>query len=127
MAKTTEVKAKAMTTREFYNAVRDGDLDYVSSNGQTMISKANELLISLDKKNESAKRKAKPKVDNSAEKALIAEFLSTSDESVPAKEIALATGLTTQKVSAVLKAMVAEETVQRIELSRSKPLEYRMA
>lgn len=130
MAKTTTIKAKAMTTREFLSAILDDNMGFVSSNGQTVLEKATEMRDAIDKRNAAAKEKpraAKSKVDNSEEKALILEHLETLGESAVAKDIAEALDMTTQKATAVIRQMVAEGTVERIEISRSKPLQYRKA
>lgn len=130
MAKTTEKKAKDMTTREFLTAIIEDKADFVSSNGQTLLDKANALRDAIDKRNATNREKPKknaPKVDNTEAKAAILEFLSTQEESILAKEIAEATNMTTQKATAVIRQMVSDGTVQRIELSRNAPLEYRKA
>ena len=122
-----EMKPKDMTTREMLEAILNGKMDVKSSNGQTVMQKAQSMLDAIDKRNAANKeREKKPasKVDNTEAKAAILEFLETQEKSVVAKVIAEGTDMTVQKTSAVLRQLVEDEMIKRIELSRSKPLEY---
>ena len=121
---------KYFTTREFLSAVINGELDKVSTNGQTIVAKAEELLAAIDKR--LAANKEKPKkptahVDNSVEKTKIAEYLATlGDKPAIAKDISLGVDMTVQKTTAVIRQMVEDGTVERIDAGRNKPLEYKL-
>lgn len=119
-------KAKDFTQREFLEAIIAGQLDKKAETGQTIQEKALDMLTKIDARNVANKgKKRKSTVDNTEEKISILNFLQKFDESVLAKEIAEHTGLTVQKVAAVLKQLVAEGKVERLDLGRNKPLEYR--
>lgn len=124
---TKEIKAKDMTTREMLEAIINGKMDTKSSNGQTVTEKAQAMLDSIDKRNAANKEKdrpSKPKVDNTEAKAVILAFLAEQEKPLVAKAIADGVEMTVQKTSAVLRQLVADEAIERIEISRSKPLEY---
>lgn len=118
--------AKGFTQREFLEAIIAGKFEAKAENGETVIEKATDMLKKIDARNKTNQEKVrKSKVDNTVEKGQIMEYLQGFDESVRAKDIADGTGLTVQKVAAVLKQLVAEGDVQRLDLGRNKALEYR--
>lgn len=121
-------KGKDMTTREFIVNVMNGTLDAKSSNGQTIMEKAQVMLDAIDKRNEA--NKARPKksktVDNTEYKEAIITYLNTLAESVTGKDIAESLEITTPKATAVLKQLIAEGKVERLDLGRNKPLEYKI-
>lgn len=121
-------KLKDFTQREFLEAIIAKQFDAKADTGQTIQQKATELLQKIDARNAANKTKQKRvRVDNSTEKAQITAYLRNFDESVKAKEIAEATDLTVQKVAAVLKQLVAEGKVERLDLGRNRALEYRLS
>jgi GTP-sensing pleiotropic transcriptional regulator CodY len=92
-----------MTNREFYTMVANGTLT------EEVITKANEEIAKLDARN--AKRASKPSkksLENIPIRAHIAGFLEENEGSHLASEIASALGISTQKVSALCRQMVAD-------------------
>lgn len=120
-----------MTTREFLNGFLSGKTKEDTCNGMTYEQKAEELLAAMDKRNEAKKattssKPSKTYAENAPLRENIVAYLQGFEESVPAKAIAEAVELTPNKTSAVLRQMVADGTVERIDLGRNKPLEYRL-
>jgi hypothetical protein len=124
-------KKIGMTTREFINGFLSGKGKDDTLNGMTYGQKAEELLMAMDKRNEAKKETAKDKpsktyAENAPIRAAITAYLSTMDESVVAKTIAENIDQTVNKTSAVIRQMVADGSVERLDLGRNKPLEYRL-
>ena len=121
-----------MTTREFINGFLSGKSKDDVLNGMTYEQKANELLAAMDSRNANKKEKAKTGepsktyTENAPLREAVASFLATKTESVVAKEIAEAIGQGIQKTTAVIRQMVEDGTVERIDLGRNKPLEYKV-
>ena len=124
-------KKVGMTTREFINGFLSGKGKDDTLNGITYGQKAEELLAAMDKRNEAKKNTASSKPsktyeENAPIRAAITAYLSTQDESVVAKDIATAIDKNVNKTSAVIRQMVADGSVERLDLGRNKPLEYRL-
>lgn len=120
-----------MTTREFLNGFLSGKTKEDTYNGMTYEQKAEELLAAMDKRNEAKKattssKPSKAYAENAPLRENIVAYLQGFEESVPAKAIAEAVDLNPNKASSVLRQMVADGTVERIDLGRNKPLEYRL-
>ena len=117
-----------MTEKQFLEMVINGDL----TNEETVLdlrAKATDMLEALEKATEQARaRRAVASAEkNLEEKKAIIDYLEEQTENSLAKEIAEAIEVSTQKASAVLRQMVAEGVVERIETDRNSPLEYRLA
>ena len=124
-------KKIGMTTREFINGFLSGKTNEDTLNGMTYGQKAEELLAAMDKRNEAKKATASSKpsktyTENAPIREAITAFLSTQDESVVAKDVATAIEQTVNKTSAVIRQMVADGSVERLDFGRNKPLEYRL-
>lgn len=124
-------KKIGMTTREFINGFLSGKTKEDTLNGMTYGQKAEELLAAIDKRNEAKKATASSKpsktyAENAPIREAITAFLSTQDESVVAKEVATAINQTVNKTSAVIRQMVTDGSVERLDFGRNKPLEYRL-
>lgn len=92
-----------MTNREFYTAIVNGTIT------EDVIAHASEAIVKLDERN--AKRASKPSkksLENIPIRAHIAGFLEENEGSHLASEIASALELSTQKVSALCRQMVAD-------------------
>ena len=116
-----------MTEKQFLEMVINGDL----TNEETVLdlrAKATEMLEALEKATEQARarRAAASAEKNVKEKMAIIDYLEEQTENSLAKEIAEAIEVSTQKASAVLRQMVSEGVVERIEADRNSPLEYRL-
>lgn len=116
-----------MTQKEFLTAVlEEKPLDFAIED-VTVKEKAESMLKAIEKRAAASKGKPSKKYEENAPiRAAITEFLSDKDESTTAKEIAEAIEETPQKTSSVLRQMVQHGDIQRIDLGRSKPLEYRL-
>lgn len=124
-------KKIGMTTREFINGFLSGKGKDDVLNGMTFGQKAEELLAAMDKRNEAKKATASTKpsktyTENAPIREAITAYLSTQDESVVAKDVATAIDQTVNKTSAVIRQMVADGSVERLDFGRNKPLEYRL-
>lgn len=124
-------KKIGMTTREFINGFLSGKGKDDTLNGMTYGQKAEELLTAMDKRNEAKKattssKPSKTYEENAPIRAAITAYLSTQDESVVAKDVATAIDQSVSKTSAVIRQMVADGSVERLDLGRNKPLEYRL-
>lgn len=120
---------KGITEKLFFAAFIAGEYDLVF-NGQSMQNKAQEMLEAIESRNQKNRdnpNKKKTTVDNTETKHQILEFLLDKNESLTAKTIAEAIGATIQKTTGVLRQMIKAGEIQRIELSRNQPLEYRKA
>ena len=131
MANEKKVKV-GMTTREFIHGFLEGKNPSDVLNGMTYEQKANELLSAMDKRNADKKEKvksgepSKTYVENAPLREKVMAYLSEQSESVVAKTIAEALDLTVPKTTAVIRQMVEDGTVERLDLGRNKPLEYRI-
>lgn len=117
---------KTMTMREFLTAVIE--LENVPTELQDY---ATERIMKLDEANE--KKKNAPKKNSKASESnatyfeTVKDFLTTQDEPVPAKVIAEHLELTTQKVTAILKLMINEDMVVKVDgKTKSKPFTYKL-
>lgn len=124
-------KKIGMTTREFINGFLSGKSVNDTCNGMTYGDKANELLTAMDKRNAAKTASAKDKpsktyAENAPIREAITAFLSMQDESVVAKTVAEAIEQNVNKTSAVIRQMVADGSVERLDFGRNKPLEYRL-
>ena len=124
-------KKIGMTTREFINGFLSGKSISDTCNGMTYEDKANELLLAMDKRNEAKKatvsgKPSKTYTENAPIREAITAFLSTQNESVVAKTVAENIDQTVNKTSAVIRQMVADGSVERLDFGRNKPLEYRL-
>ena len=109
-----------MTEKQFLEMVVNGDL----TNEETVLAiraKATEMLEAR------IKRAAENVKDNSKEKKAIIDYLEEQTKNSLAREVAEAIGVLTSKASAVLRQLIAEGVVERIEIDRNSPLEYRLA
>lgn len=125
-----------MTTREFLEAIIAGKDNTTSINGLSIKEKAEQLITAMDKKNE--KRKDNPKKpsksyeENAPIRAAIVDFFNERKEngdeaSEIVKNIASAIGYTVPKTNAAIRQMVEhDKTLERIDLGRNKPLQYRL-
>lgn len=131
MANEKKIKV-GMTTRDFINGFLSGKTKDDVLNGMTYEQKANELLSAMDKRNADKKEKvksgepSKTYVENAPLREKVMAYLSEQSESVVAKTIAEALDLTVPKTTAVIRQMVEDGTVERIDLGRNKPLEYKV-
>jgi hypothetical protein len=126
-----KAKKVDMTTREFLNGILSGKALTDSVNGKTFKEKAEELLAAMDKRNAAKKeatagKPSKTAIENEPIKKAIEEYLSTKDASVLCSEIALSIGQSVNKTSSLVRQMVDSGKVERIDLGRNKPLEYRL-
>ena len=124
-------KKIGMTTRELINGFLSGKTKEDTLNGMTYRQKGEELLAAMDKRNAAKQEKASSKpsktyTENAPIREAITAFLSTQDESVVAKDVATAIDQTVNKTSAVIRQMVADGSVERLDFGRNKPLEYRL-
>lgn len=126
-----------MTTREFLVAVLDGkDLDNTVIGGMTLRDKGEALVEGIDSRNAAKREKAKVDgkpskayAENAPLRATVGDYLADCENSVTIKEIATAIGMEDkpQKVGAVVRQMVEiDGSVERIDLGRNKPLQYKL-
>ena len=129
-----------MTTRDFLEAVIAGKGNETAINGVTLRDKAEEMIAALDRKNEARKmatangeRKPSKAYEENAPireeiKAFFKERMeSGNEESEIVKNIASAIGYTVPKTNAAIRQMVEfDKSLERIDLGRNKPLEYRL-
>ena len=113
-----------MTTREFYQAVIDGNIT------EDTLSKAQELIAALDAKN--AKRKTTPTKDQreaAIRKQMVIDFFyDHQDEVFVRDQIADALGITPAQVTAACKPLIAENIVVKSEakIGGSRKVVYHM-
>lgn len=125
-----------MTTREFLEAIIAGKDNTTSINGLSIKEKAEQLITAMDKKNEkrkdSPKKPSKSYEENAPIRAAIVDFFNERKEngdeaSEIVKNIASAIGCTVPKTNAAIRQMVEhDKTLERIDLGRNKPLQYRL-
>lgn len=124
-------KKIGMTTREFINGFLSGKGVNDTCNGMTYGDKANELLAAMDNRNaaKAASAKSKPSKtyeENAPLREAVRAFLAEQTESVTGKAIANAIEQSVPKTTAVVRQMVESGVVERLDLGRNKPLEYRL-
>lgn len=124
-------KKTGMTTREFIEGFLAGKDKTDVVNGISYEQKGYELLAAMNKRNEAKKATASSKpsktyAENAPIREAITKYLSEQTESVLTKDIAEAVGVTSNKISGVIRTMVENGVVERIDLGRNKPLEYRL-
>lgn len=102
-----------MTTREFLIAVRDSDV------GDELITKASELLASLDARNEKRKSAdSKSKRESASRRETVLNSL--SETPLFAETIADANGLSVGQVRSALSALVREGKASKTEVKDGK-------
>ena len=124
-------KKIGMTTREFINGFLSGKTKDDTYNGITYGQKAEELLTAMDNRNaaKAATAKSKPSktyAENEPIREAVRAFLAEQTESVTGKVIANAIEQSVPKTTAVIRQMVESGSVERLDLGRNKPLEYRL-
>lgn len=122
-------KKNEMTMREYLEANLAGKPLSTVINGQSLEEKGKALLAGLDSKN--AKRAESPSktyTENEPLRKKVVEYLTSKNgESVTAKEIATALDVKSAKASALCKDLIAEKKIERLDLGRNVPLQYRIA
>ena len=122
-------KKNGMTMREYLEANLAGKPLSTVINGESLEEKGKALLAGLDSKN--AKRTETPSktyTENEPLRKKVVEYLTAKNgESVTAKEIATALDVKSAKASALCKDLIAEEKIERLDLGRNVPLQYRIA
>ena len=115
--------------REYLEANLAGKPLSTVINGESLEEKGKALLAGLDSKN--AKRTETPSktyTENEPLRKKVVEYLTAKNgESVTAKEIATALDVKSAKASALCKDLIAEEKIERLDLGRNVPLQYRIA
>lgn len=116
-----EVKEKQMTLREFYGAIADRE-----EITDEMVAIALKKIEQLDKKNEYARNHkksgdSKKAKENAEAQAQILEIMETGKE-YKAKDLAEATGMSQQKVSAMAKKLVEADklTVDEVKVKGAR-------
>lgn len=106
-----------MTNREFFTAIANGQIT------EDVVAHATAALAKLDATNEARKNKVSPKeAEKQAADAVIREqifALLTSDPQIAA-DLGTAVGVTTNKASAELRKLVAEDRVIKTDISVPK-------
>ena len=122
-------KKKEMTMREYLEANLAGKPLSTVINGQSLEEKGKALLAGLDSKNaKRAEAPSKTYTENEPLRKKVIEYLTAKNgESVTAKEIATALDVKSAKASALCKDLIAEEKIERLDLGRNVPLQYRIA
>lgn len=122
-------KKKEMTMREYLEANLAGKPLSTVINGQSLEEKGKALLAGLDSKNaKRAETPSKTYTENEPLRKKVIEYLTAKNgESVTAKEIATALDVKSAKASALCKDLIAEEKIERLDLGRNVPLQYRIA
>ena len=127
-------KRTGMTMRQYVEANLAGKPLATVINGESLEEKGRSLLKSLDDQNNKKREKtaeggvSKTYTENAPLREKVVEYLTTKNgESVTAKEIATALDLKSAKVSALCKDLIAEEKIERLDLGRNVPLQYRVA
>lgn len=123
------MKKNEMSSRQFIEAVLAcKPLDTVI-NGQTIEAKGKALIAVIDAQN--AKKRATPSAPTKAYLAgepfrqAVLAYLTENEGRFTAKAIAEATQLTSAKVATALKQLGEKGMVEKIDLDRNKPLEYK--
>lgn len=98
-----------MTNREFYTTIINADVTTMTAEAlDTLKAEATARLTKLDATNEARKNKPSKKA---TENAPLMEQIATevlTDEAITASQVAEALGVTTQKASSLLRALVAD-------------------
>ena len=113
-----------MTTREFYSAVAQSDLS------AEIVEKAQELIASMDAKNEKRKTtETKEKKEAAARReAVLSFFYSNTDKPMTRDEIAVALNITPGQVTAAVKPLIADQMIVKAEakIGKSRKIVYTM-
>ena len=111
-----------MTTREFYQAVVDGNIT------DDVLSKAQELIVALDAKN--AKRKTTPSKEQIAaaeRREAVRAFLMEQDEPVTRDVIAEALSISPGQAGAACKALGEIVTKTEVKVDKARKVAYSIA
>ena len=111
-----------MTTREFYQAVVDGNIT------DDVLSKAQELIVALDAKN--AKRKTTPTKDQkeaAERREQVLAFLKEQTEPVTRDTIAGVLGISPAQATAACKALGDAVVKTEIKVEKTKKVAYQIA
>lgn len=113
-------KESTMTTREFYQAVIDGNIS------EDTLSKAQELIVALDAKN--AKRKTTPTKDQkeaAARREIVLGFFADHPTEVFTRDaVADALGISPAQVTAACKALADSLTKSEAKFDKSRKVVY---
>lgn len=121
-----------MTTRDFLNTVlADEEFRKIVVNGQTIESKATEMLEAINRRNTTKangeKRPSKSYKENTELRARLLEYFQNREEVEPITAGALAEtfGMSTPKVTGALRQMVdIDNTIERHDVGKNKPYAY---
>ena len=109
-----------MTRKEFLTAIINGELnEEIIETAQGILNKMEETAL---------KNKDKPTksyLENAPLREKVLEFLQTKNEST-AKEVAELLDVKPSKATSVLRQMVNDESIERIDVGRNKPLVYKI-
>ena len=109
-----------MTTREFYQAVVDGNIT------DDVLSKAQELIVALDAKN--AKRKTTPTKEQKEaavrREQVLSFFASNPNEVFTRDAVADALGITPSQVTAACKSLGESLTKSEAKIDKSRKVVY---
>lgn len=113
-----------MTTREFYTNIIEGNIT------EGVISKASELLASLDARNE--KRKSadtKEKKEAAARREMVLAFLRENEGAFTRNQIAEGTGLEPAKVTGACTALIKEGAIvkEEVKIDKARKMAYSVA
>lgn len=111
-----------MTTREFYTAVVEANIN------EELTTKAQELIASLDAKNEKRKNtETKEQKEAVARAAAVLAFLKEQTEPVTRDTIAGVLGMSPAQASAACKALGEAVTKAEIKVGKARKVAYSIA
>jgi hypothetical protein len=111
-----------MTTREFYTAVVEANVN------EELTTKAQELIAALDAKNEKRKNtETKEQKEAAARAAAVLAFLKEQTEPVTRDTIAGALDMTPAQATAACKALGAAVTKSEIKVDKARKVAYSIA
>ena len=121
-----------MTARDFLNAVsKNEEFRKIVINGQTIESKAMEMLEAINRRNiakaNGEKRPSKSYKENTELRAKLLEYFQNREEVEPitAGTLAETFGMSTPKVTGALRQMVdIDNTIERHDVGKNKPYTY---
>ena len=129
-----------MTNREFFNAIITGtvvlnagketETSYPAYEDGELIGElktfAEAAIAKLDKKNEAAKGRERKSTTNPENEALKAKILEVAEPNTTytAKAVAETLGVSTQKASALLRALVNDGSLVAVEVKKNATKEY---
>ena len=123
-------KRTGMSTREFLEAFLDGKTKEFVIKEETLEEKAKAMLNAIQNRNAAKTANKKPSKayeENAPIRKQVVDFLTGKEDSFRAKDIAEALGLETTKSNGVLRQMIERDnSIERIDNGRNKPLEYRL-